>query len=188
MAIHFGDNISDSFLTENAIPQYINYGRGPHRVRTASFHVTVPASTVLTADAILMGRIRSSDRIGGIWLSAPAFTSTAPTINVGLYVSKVNGGYSSGLGTVIDADIFGAAASLNLGTAQNRTDLFVAAGGAAFGVHRWKFAWEIANQTAASYTADPRQTWDLVIAAGNTPTSTGSAFEVLVEVDLIAGS
>ena len=189
MAIHFGDNISDDFLTENTIPQYVGYGKGPHRVRTAPFHVTVPTNTTLTADAIIIGRIRSGDRIGGLWLSAPAFptATTAPTVNIGLYESKLNGGYSAGLGTAIDSDVFATAVSLT--SAQDRTNVFSEAAGALFGVHRWKTAWEIVVASGAqSYTADPRQTWDLVLGVANTPTATASAFEILVSVDLISGS
>ena len=181
MAVHYGDQISSSFLALDTIPRYPAAWTGGSRVRTAVFTVTVPSGTALATDAIRMGTIRSGDRIGDLRLSAPAFTSTAPTVNVGLYLAG-----TAHDGAAVDADLFGTAVSL--ATAQDQTDLFTEATTLA-GYDRWKFAWQLPNiSTATSYTADPRVEYDITLTTANSPTTTAAAFEILLEVDFIAGS
>ena len=172
---HYSSGVNASALP--ATPVRPSAGVGHARKRYKRAQITVP-NTVANDGVFRMMTFRSGDRITDIRVHANAGFTANANLQVGLYKSGVGGQHD---GAVIDLNLFGA--DLDLGGGLEDAEAFVQPTTLA-GEDRGQPLWYVANIGGGTYTADPKEEWDLC-AVIDTDDTTGGL--LVIEVEYTAG-
>jgi hypothetical protein len=179
MATWFSDHYS-SGSSVNALPATPvrpSAGVGHARKRYKRAKITVPA-TVAVDDVLRLMTFRSGDRITDIRVHADDVFTATTDLDIGIHKAGVGGLHD---GAAIDDNLF--ADALDLGGGLEDVEAFIE-GGVLVGENRGEPLWYLANIGGGTYTADPKEEWDLTGTVLVDATTGGT---IVVEVEYTSG-